>query len=173
MAENNAIISACGLYRYRLERGDFMRDLASTNELAGKTVAFFGVNPSTADASLDDATVRKWIGFCRRWGAERFIVGNVFAFRATDVKALTTAAEPIGEENWDHIAKIAADADVLIPCWGNRSKVPKGYRNRFERTLRHIRAQGKPVMAFGFTASGDPLHPLMLGYDTKLIDWKD
>jgi hypothetical protein len=71
----NAIISPCGLYRYRLER---------TVAMTGPVYAFFGVNPSTADASIDDATVRKWIGFTKKWGGSRFIVGNVFAYRSTD-----------------------------------------------------------------------------------------
>lgn len=95
----------------------------------------------------------------------------MFAFRATDVKELTKAADPIGCENWDHITKIAADADILVPCWGSRTKVPRDYRGRIDRTLRHILAQGKPVKAFGKSASGDPLHPLMLSYSTALVDW--
>lgn len=84
MAENNAqiehmvrsmtaIISPCGKYRYRLDRS--VAD-------SGPVYAFFGVNPSTADASIDDATVRKWRGFISRWGGSRFIVGNeVFRHR--------------------------------------------------------------------------------------------
>jgi hypothetical protein len=31
---------------------------------------------------------------------------------------------------------------------------------------------GKPVKVFGLTASGDPKHPLMLGYDTQLVEWR-
>lgn len=169
-----AIISDCGKYRYRLERGDFMRDLAATNELAGKTVAFFGVNPSTADASLDDATVRKWTGFCRRWGVVRFIVGNVFAYRATDVRCLVDDPGPaFSMVNQQHLREIAAAADVLIPCWGARGKVPRDLHHLIDAALHLLRQTGKPVMHLGLTASGDPKHPLMLGYDTPLIEWKD
>ena len=84
----SAIISHCGKYRYRLDR--MVSD-------SGPVYAFFGVNPSTADASVDDATVRKWRGFVQRWGGSRFIVGNVFAYRATDVKELATAVDPFGD----------------------------------------------------------------------------
>nr|WP_246217502.1 DUF1643 domain-containing protein [Paraburkholderia panacisoli] len=49
------------------------------------TFAFFGVNPSTTDATLDDATARKCIGFTKPNGGRRLIVGNVFAVRSTDV----------------------------------------------------------------------------------------
>ena len=84
----SAIISHCGKYRYRLDR--MVSD-------SGPVYAFFGVNPSTADASVDDATVRKWRGFVQRWGGSRFIVGNVFAYRATDVNELATAVDPFGD----------------------------------------------------------------------------
>lgn len=159
-----AILSPCGTWRYRLERRvDFF---------GGPTLAFFGVNPSTADAELDDATVRKWRGFTARAGASAFIVGNVFAFRATEVKELATAGDPIGPDNADHLAKIMADADVLVPCWGDRAKVPAALRHHFTGLELAIRLARKPVKCFGVTAGGDPLHPLMLGYiDHPLRDW--
>lgn len=157
----SAILSTCGTYRYRLER---------TVSDRGTTYGFFGVNPSTADATLDDATVRKWRGFTDRWEGWRFLVGNAFAFRATDVRALQRVADPVGPDNDFHIERIAAQADVLVPCWGNTQKVPEALRGRFAQVLAILRATGKPVMTFGFTTGGDPKHPLMLGYGAKLIE---
>ncbi|MBR8279747.1 DUF1643 domain-containing protein [Burkholderia vietnamiensis] len=160
----SAIISQCGKFRYRLER-DVQMD--------GLTFAYFGINPSTADATLDDATVRKWIGFTKVNGGRRFIVGNVSAYRATDVKELADVL--ITPDQWranlDQIGRIIEDANVLIPCWGNRSKAPKHMRNDFDTVLAMLQTSGKPVKHFGLTQSGDPKHPLMLGYDTKLIEW--
>lgn len=159
LSKGSAILSDCGQFRYRLER---------TVADAGLVYAFFGVNPSTADAEADDATVRKWRGFVTRWGGSRFIVGNVFAFRATDVRALAAAPDPIGRLNNDHITQIIAASDILVPCWGNRSKVPPQLRSNFRWLMQVLHASGKPVMAFGLSKSGDPLHPLMLGYSTPL-----
>lgn len=173
----SAVLSECGMYRYRLERDSLpplpqcILDEGAFHPLAGKTIAFFGVNPSTADASVDDATVRKWIGFCRRWGVSRFIVGNVFSYRATDVRHL---AEPIfakGPDHRAHLDDIIRDADVLIPCWGNSSKVPPRLRQHVGDLLRSLQLSGKPMLHFGLTASGDPKHPLMLGYGTPLTPW--
>lgn len=138
---------------------------------SGPTYAFFGVNPSTADATLDDATVRKWIGFVKRWGGRRFIVGNVFAYRSTDVKGLMQADDPIGPENRRHLQQIVAEADVLVPCWGDTKKVTGPLRHAFGHALVELLYTGKPVKHFGLTAGGDPKHPLMLGYDTPLIEW--
>jgi len=162
-SRGSAVLSDCGAYRYRLDR--HVAD-------AGPVYAFFGINPSTADASLDDATVRKWRGFVSRWGGSRFIVGNVFAFRSTDVKALATASDPIGRLNNDYLHQIIAEADILVPCWGDQGKVPPILRSSFHWMRQILGAAGRPVKTFGLSKGGYPMHPLMLGYDTPLIDWQ-
>lgn len=160
---SSAIISECGTYRYRLER-DVQMD--------GIVAALFGINPSTADAKLNDATIRKDIGFAKVNGWRRFLKGNRFAYRATDVRELAKAADPFGPDNESHLRQIIADADILVPCWGSREKVPQTLRPSLDALRDLLWASGKRVMVFGFTASGDPKHPLMLGYDTPLIDWE-
>ena len=158
-----AVISPCGKYRYRLER---------TIAMEGPAYAYFGINPSTADASINDATVRKWIGFTKVFGGSRLIVGNVFAYRATDVSDLVNDPQPaFSLENQRHLRQIAADADVLVPCWGNKSKAPKELRHHFDNVLHLLRQTGKPIKHFGLTKNGDPKHPLMLGYDVPLQPW--
>lgn len=161
---NSAILSPCGQYRYRLDR---------TVGMSGPVFAFFGVNPSTADATADDATVRKWIGFTKTWGGSRFIVGNVFAFRATDVRALAAVDDPFGPDIGDHITDIISEADILVPCWGNANKVPPKLQYAFDVLMDALASSGKPVRTFGLTASGDPKHPLMLGYRTPLVPWAE
>lgn len=155
----SAIISPCGMYRYRLER---------TVGMEGSIYAFFGVNPSTADATIDDQTVKKWIGFTKLWGGSRFIVGNVFAYRSKDVKALTNVVDPFGDDIGDHTANIINEADILVPCWGNTAKVPPKLRFAFDVLLDTLLASGKPVRHFGLTKGGDPGHPQMLAYSTPL-----
>ncbi len=159
----SAIISACGAYRYRLEREVGME---------GKVFAYFGINPSTADAAIDDATVRKWIGFTKVFGGRRFIVGNVFAYRATDVGQLATVGDPMGSDNLLHLISMADEADILVPCWGRRGKVPRHLQGEFDGLMALLHSTGKPVLHFGRTKSGDPKHPLMLGYNTPLIPWQ-
>lgn len=158
----SAVISECGTFRYRLER-DVQAD--------GLVYAYFGVNGSTATATENDQTVNKWIGFTTRFGGRRFLVGNLFGFRATDVTELSRAADPMGPDNARHLSEIIAEADVLVPCWGSRAKLPKALRWRCDAMRDKLRASGKPVKVFGLTKGGDPLHPLFLGYDTQLVDW--
>lgn len=159
----SAVISACGLYRYHLTRawGD------------GKQVAFIGVNPSTADATTDDATVRKWRGFAQRWGFDGFKVCNLFAYRATDVRELAKVSDPVGPENDGFLLSAFGGADLIVPCWGDSAKLPPRLRPRIgevRETLRRITCA--PIRVLGLTASGHPKHPLMLGYATELQDWK-
>lgn len=156
----SAILSPCGLYRYRLDR---------TVGMVGPVFAFFGINPSTADATADDATVRKWIGFTKTWGGSRFVVGNVFAFRATDVRMLAGVEDPFGDDIGDHTTSIIEEADVLVPCWGNTTKVPPKLQFAFDVLMDALVSSGKPVRHFGLTKAGDPKHPLMLAYSTPLV----
>lgn len=158
----SAVISECGRYRQRLDR---VVDLPG-----GPVYAFFGVNGSTAGPEENDATVRKWVGFTKRLGGFRFIVGNVFDLRAKDVRELARQL-PVTFANARHLNEIIAEADVLVPCWGNRAKVPRHLHHHIDALRDLLFASGKPVRVWGFTASGDPLHPLMLGYDTPLVDW--
>lgn len=160
----SAIISPCGLYRYRLER-----DLGGM--LSGPTVAWIMVNPSTADAETDDPTIRKVIGFSRRLGARRIIVGNLFAFRATDITALRTAADPVGPCGGPHMRQIMRDADKVIVAWGANAKLPNPLRYRWIEVVRHAENHGIPLFCIGTAGDGHPLHPLMPSYDRPILPW--
>ena len=159
----SAILSDCRKYRYKLYR--------EVDRFGDKVFAYFGINPSTADETADDATVRKWKGFTERNGGERFIVANVFAYRSTNVNELASINDPQGPENKRYVMEVIKEANVLIPCWGSRFKLPKNLHDEIDDFLQLLIDSGKPVLCFGKTASGDPKHPLMLGYDTKLIEF--
>ena len=161
--KRSAWLSECEKYRYTLSRT--WRD-------DGLLFAYFGINPSTADANIDDQTVMKWIGFTERNGGKGFIVGNVFSYRTTNVKDLAKCDDPVGgEANLSHIKTLINKADVLVPCWGNTTKVPSQLRHHFSTLLLMLLGSGKPVKIFGRNKSGDPKHPMMLGYDTELVDY--
>lgn len=160
---SNAIISDCGLYRYRLER-DFFRP--------GPVAAVFMVNPSTADASQDDATIRRLLGFGARLGWHSLIVGNVFAYRATDVKRLDwEASDPVGPQNDRHIREIMRAADVHIAAWGPLAKLPNRLRAHWLLIQQCADDEGYDLQCWGTAKDGHPRHPLMLSYDTALRPW--
>lgn len=152
------------MYRYRLDR---------EVQRGGRVIAFFGVNPSTAGAEIEDATTRKWRGFALRQMAGKYIAGNIFGWRATDVRQLAAAVDPVGIHNGKHLGEIIEEADILVPCWGSRDKLPEALHVHVNQLVMRLMISGKPVKIFGLTKSGDPRHPLMLGYDTPLVDWPD
>jgi hypothetical protein len=158
----SAIISPCGLYRYRLER----------HALSGAgAVAWIMVNPSTADATEDDATIRKVVGFSERLGAGWAIVGNKFAWRATDVRELKAAQDPKGPENDAHLRAIIRNAPTVIVAWGPLAKLPPHLRHRWREVAKIAREEGRTLMCYGTAQDGHPRHPLMLAYDTPLVEW--
>lgn len=159
----SAVLSDCGLYRYRLERHGL---------LGAGGVAWIMVNPSTADAKEDDATIRKVIGFTNRLGGGWAVVGNKFAYRATDVKELRRVADPRGPENDAHLEQIMAAAPVVIAAWGPLGKLPPHLRKRWRTVAAIADRVGAKLMCFGTAQDGQPRHPLMLAYDTPLVEWK-
>lgn len=159
---SSAIISDCGLYRYRLERA---------GEGEGVT-AIIMVNPSTADALADDPTIRKLKGFGQRNGWGRLVVGNLFAWRATDVRELGTAADPIGPLNDMHLRRMMVEADRVVFAWGPVTKQPRAVRERWRDVARMAAIAGHRPLSIGAPAKcGHPRHPLMLAYIEPVTPW--
>lgn len=156
----SAVFSACGRYRHRLDR-----DV----QLFGVVAVLIGVNPSTAGAQQNDNTIAKEIGFAKVHGWSRIIKVNVFDWIATAVGELAHVPEPVSVMNREFVSAAAAEADLLVPCWGDRAKVPRALHPQIEATQTLLRARGKPMFCFGLTGGGDPRHPLMLSYKTQLV----
>lgn len=149
----DAEISACGQYRYSLTRRFSPGD---------RTVVFVGLNPSTADARVDDATIRKCVGFVRRWGADRLVMANVCAWRSRHPKEMQRADDPVGPENEGRLRDLVASAEIVVAAWG-QNKLPF----RAQRLARWV--LGLPnAYCLGTNADGTPRHPLFVPYDTPL-----
>lgn len=112
--EKTAIISDCGRYRYQLGR----------TWSDGPIARFIMLNPSTADATEDDPTIRRCISFAKREGAGAISVVNLFAFRATKPADMMKATDPIGPENNDHLREWVGHefgfAKLVIAAWGGK-----------------------------------------------------
>ncbi len=151
-------------------RYDLFRTVSEPGEYPVQIV-FVGVNPSRADHEISDQTVTKLHEFTRRTGAFRFTVVNLFSYRATDVRELAKQADPVGPLNDSYLNEHFSKADIIVPMWGSRSKIPKSMRSRIDVVKEMIVRSNKIVLTFGFTKGGDPKHPLMLAYATKLELW--
>jgi hypothetical protein len=110
-----AIISQDNKYRYQLSR--------IWDEEKPK-ILFIMLNPSTADANVDDPTIRRVVNFAKSWGYGGVFVGNLYAFRSTDPKGLTYTDNPIGQDNIQHIKSLIGLTERVIYGWGNNQKEP-------------------------------------------------
>jgi hypothetical protein len=170
----SAIISADDAYRYRLDR-DLVRGLAEGDVVASRRCLFVMLNPSTADAERDDATVRRCRGFAERYDCVRLTIVNLFALRSTDPDELLGADDPVGPENGFHVADAALGAALIIVAWGDHRARLRRFPYRPSVTQEaHVWdllavASQQPVWCLGTCRSGAPLHPVRLPYHRAVL----
>ena len=149
-----ATFSECRRYRYTLgRRWD-----------SGKSVMFVGLNPSTADETLDDPTIRRCIGYAKAWGYNGLLMTNIFAYRSTDPKGLLTIEDPVGPGNDEALLRCFSEVDLAIAAWGVHGTLAK--RNEKVRELL------TPLYYLRLTKEGHPGHPLYLPKTLTPIAWR-
>lgn len=152
----DALISPCGRYRYWLTRqwdpGAWMLPIIM-------------LNPSTADAAVDDPTIGRCMGFARREGFGGIKVMNLFAFRATSPIDMKAADDPYGPdcaEHLDRMMRVSAENGVpILAAWGAHGS----HQNRAEMVTIGARGWGATLVCLGKTKEGHPRHPLYVKGD--------
>ncbi len=148
---SDARLSTCGRYRYWL-----LRPLG-----AGPTALFCMLNPSTADAKVDDPTIRRCIGFAKAWGCGALEVVNLFAWRATDpsvvIAAFRRGEDIVGPDNDEAIIDAARRAGIVIAAWGGEP-IAANRGNHVMKLLSRV----ADVHCLARTEAGAPRHPLYL-----------
>lgn len=158
--DSGARFSACGLYRYSLWRfWDEQRP----------RIHFLMLNPSTADAELNDPTIERCSRRARALGYGGLIVSNLFAYRATDPRALRRLArhggDPIGPDNDQAIQDAASGAVVTLCAWGRHG----GLLERDAAVIQLLRDH--PTVALETNEDASPSHPLYLPYSLQPFEW--
>lgn len=153
-----AEFSECRTWRYTLtRRWSFGFD-------PSRVVAFIGLNPSTADETLDDPTIRRCINFAHAWGMEAMIMLNLFGYRATRPGVMLAADDPVGEGNDAAIARVTSEVGLVVGAWGANAS-HEIVRQRAEAVMQ---ALSSPVFCLGKTKDGHPRHPLYVKGETVL-----
>ena len=163
--EGGAIFSPDRRFRYRLTRrvGD-----------GDGAVMFLMLNPSRADETRDDPTIRKCRGFAERWGYGWMHAVNLSPYRATHPANLYEALpEPrrVRRQNTSMVLETAAGSELIVLAYGNpaeRLAKTKGTRGRVGRVTRLLSESGSELHCLGVTNSGYPRHPVRIAYDTPL-----
>jgi hypothetical protein len=155
--ESGAIFDATGLYRYTL-----WREWDRTRS----RVAIIMLNPSVANETQNDPTIRRCIAFARSWGHGSVEIVNLFAYRTSYSKELLNATEPIGIDNDKYVLQASNRSRRLVLAWGNWGYV----RNRAGQVC-NLLAEIE-VHCLGLTRTGQPRHPLYLAKDTQLMPYR-
>ena len=155
----SAVMSRCSQYRYLLTR--------PADLLAQKSPAvFLMLNPSTADAEIDDPTIRRCRGFARTWECNGIVVANLYALRATDPNALWEHEDSVGPENDAYLRKLAYEHGDIVCAWGAGANL-----GRVHQVSQMLTSAGARLWCLGTTSSGAPRHPLYVRASQLLQPW--
>lgn len=158
-----ASLSPDGRYRYALERHWFPK--------TGRgNVLWIMLNPSTADASLDDRTTRVCQEFSRSWGFDGITIGNLFAYRSRDPHLLRQADDPVGPANDDVLSSLFAAPGIglVVAAWG----VNGSWMRRDLDVVRLAKQADRDLHVLRLTLAGHPWHPLYLKRDLVPEPWR-
>lgn len=151
-----------GPYRYTLERiwGE------------GRAFVVIGLNPSTADAEKDDATIRVLVNYAGNLGFERLLMLNLYAWRATKPadmwKASRAGYDIVGPlNNFCHLQEriLAAcinEKPMVFAAWGAHGQ---NRGNDFFRAMNRAKfelVQYPALKCFAFNKDRSPHHPLRI-----------
>ena len=156
VSEAGAELSVDRRYRYSLWRRCF----------PGSPLVVIGLNPSTADETEDDQTIRRCKSYAGQLGAKGgLIVVNLYAYRERDpdgVWFLERWTERAAVEHPDEVGRndrailaAAVGAHLVIAAWGDFSWARQRARDVAALLERH----GVKLHALGVTATGAPRHP--------------
>ena len=155
--KSTAIFSDDKKYRYRLDR---------VWDKSLPLMAFIMLNPSTADAKVNDPTITRCINRAKDSGYGGAVVGNAYAYRSTNPKKLKLIGDAIGPDNDKYLAEIMADCETIVVAWGFHAK-----RSTALKICNIAFELDKTLYCLGLTANGSPRHPLYIQGDTKLKEF--
>lgn len=159
-AHSGAIISDDKRYRYALWRQwDASRPGCN----------FVLLNPSTADADHDDATIIRLSARAKAAGFGSLAVTNAYAFRATDPNFLKrfakTGGDPVGPQNERALYAFGKSAKAVLIGWG--AHIDDVVPDRHKWMLTFFREAGIDVHDLGRNSDGTPKHPLYISYNVR------
>jgi hypothetical protein len=161
----DAEFSKCGRYRHWLVRD--WRGGGRRFSLDDSFALWIGMNPSTAEANIDDPTIRKEMVFTQREKLYCYVKVNVMDFRSTSPDWLRSPGiVPCSDVNRGMIGLFADRAAKIIVCFG---RLHRSLRQYGEAVLDDLK--DKELWCLGTNNDGSPKHPLYLSNDTPLVPY--
>lgn len=132
-------------------------------------LVFIMLNPSTADATTNDATIRRCLQFAQTWHYGSLEVVNLFAFRTSDPQVLRSIADPVGNKCDRFIQTAVEQADRVILAWGNAGKLQSRDQVVLQQLQMNDWSTTDRLACLGRTQFGQPRHPLYLKKDVQVM----
>ncbi len=167
---SSADISPCGRYRYSLTR--IWNDIENP-----RIVCFAALNPSTANATVNDNTILREIAFGKTWGMDGLFKVNMYTWQETSPKKLFQAGEnyDILGLSMEATVKLIVDrkCEFVVCGWGTNAnkKYASRIASRGEQFRDYAAIYGLKLFCLGINQDGSPKHPLYLPPDTPLQPW--
>lgn len=123
-------------------------------------VMFIGLNPSTANATNDDPTIRKVVAIARSNGYGGVYMMNCFSTVSTDPSKIETDYQEFNDRRLIHVRKLCQN---VVFAWGNFEIVKTTGRHT------HLVNLFGDALAITINKNGSPKHPLYCRSDSPLI----
>jgi hypothetical protein len=146
-----ASFSVDRFYRYNLFR--------IWNENGGRML-FILLNPSTADETKDDPTIKRCITRAFALGYGGIEIVNLFAMRSTYPHNLFNTSDPVGPENDLYILGAVERTELVVCGWGKHGN----YLDRAKTVLGIVRSCNRAPHYLKLNSDGTPRHPLYVPY---------
>jgi hypothetical protein len=152
---SGALFSECKAYRYFLWR---------IWDESKPVVMFIGLNPSLANETQLDPTIRRVKTFAENWGFGGFYMMNLFPFVTPYPEALIECSIEAMKINLFWITTNARECGEIVFAWGS-FKAAKAEGQKMTELFPYAKCLKK-------TKDGSPWHPLYVKGDTQLIRFK-
>jgi len=156
----SAEFDVTGQYRYRLGR---------QWDPSGPGLVIIMLNPSQADATGDDPTIRRCMGLAQYWGFGAITVVNLFAYCTAYPRQLKQVNNPIGANNNAVLVEAAATGEAILMAWGNWGDLHR----RGAAVLDLLAPFRSQWHCLEHNRSGHPRHPLYVRRDAGLRPWPE
>lgn len=171
-----ATLSKCGKMRWNLRRW-WHED---------SRVCWVMLNPSTADAEIDDPTLKRCMHFSKAWGYGGLIITNLYPYRspsppecrrwaARDHKYSDLLVRKQLIRNQKEVLAACQTSDIIVAAWGNQPWAAKWSVHMLTQIQKNT---DKPIYCLGTTQNGNPKHPMArarhrVPNDQQPLIWRD
>lgn len=138
-----------------------------------RRLLFIMLNPSRADKTEDDPTIKKCSEIAKESDFGILQVVNLYAFSAPKQTDLWQQKSPKGKDNDKYIREALESADRVILAWGSSIGQSKKRKKRAGKVMRMvIEAIRKRPYHLGLNQNGEPKHPKQrVAYDPTPKRW--